>query len=47
MQARTTRDQRDEPLRAFVRTLARHAAGELFARELAARRQDRPEETLQ
>ena len=41
------RDRRDEPLRALVRTLARQAARELFARELAAQRQDRPEVTVQ
>jgi hypothetical protein len=29
------RDRRDEPLRVLVRTLARQAARELFARELA------------
>jgi hypothetical protein len=46
-QARTPRDHRDVSLRALVRTLARQAARELFARELAARRQDRPEVTLQ
>jgi len=46
-QARTTSNQRDEPLRAFVRTLARQAARELFARELAAQRSDRPEVTVQ
>ena len=34
----TLRDQRDEPLRALVRTLARQAARELFARELAMQR---------
>ena len=45
--ARTSRDYRDEPLRALVRTLARQAARELFARELAAQRQDRPEVTVQ
>ena len=42
-QGRTSCDHRDEPLRALVRTLARQAARELFARQLAARRQDRPE----
>jgi hypothetical protein len=46
-QARTPRNRRDEPLRVFVRTLARQAARELFARELAAQRRDRPEVTLQ
>jgi hypothetical protein len=46
-QARTARDRRDEPLRALVRTLARNAARELFARELAAQRPDRPEVTVQ
>jgi hypothetical protein len=45
--ARTSRDYRDEPLRALVRTLARQAARELFERELAAQRQDRPEVTAQ
>jgi hypothetical protein len=45
--ARTSRDYRDEPLRALVRTLARQAARELFARELAARRPDRHEATVQ
>ena len=44
---RPTRDHCDEPLRALVRTLARQAARELFARELAAQRQDRPEVTVQ
>jgi len=44
-QARTPRDDRDEPLRVLVRTLARQAARELVARELAARRTDRPEVT--
>ncbi len=42
-QAHTSHDGRDEPLRALVRTLARHAARELFARELRAQRSDRPE----
>ena len=32
------RDRRDEPLRVFVRTLARQAAREAFARELAMQR---------
>ncbi len=41
------RDHRDESLRVFVRTLARQAARELFARELATRRQERPEVTVQ
>jgi hypothetical protein len=41
------RDYRDEPLRVFVRTLARQAAREVFARELAARRQERAEVTVQ
>ena len=45
--ARTPRDRRDESLRALVRTLARQAARELFARELAMQRRDRPEVTLQ
>jgi hypothetical protein len=40
-------DRRDEPLRVLVRTLARQAARELFARELAMQRQDRPEVTVQ
>ena len=40
-------NRRDEPLRVFVRTLARQAAREVFARELAMRRQDRPEVTMQ
>ena len=39
--------RRDEPLRVFVRTLARQAARQVFARELAMRRQDRPEVTVQ
>jgi len=39
---RTSRDHCDEPLRALVRTLARQAAREHFARELAAQRPDRP-----
>jgi hypothetical protein len=46
-QPRTPRDRRDEPLRALVRTLARQVARELFARELVAQRQDRPEVTMQ
>ena len=41
------RDHRDEPLRVLVRALARQAARELFERELAAHRQDRPEVTVQ
>ena len=41
------RDHRDEPLRVLVRTLARQAAREVFARELATRRQERPEVTVQ
>jgi hypothetical protein len=45
--ARTSRYHRDEPLRALVRTLARQAARELFAREVAAQRPDRPEVTVQ
>jgi hypothetical protein len=45
--SRSSRDRRDEPLRALVRTLARQAARELFVRELAAQRQDRPEVTAQ
>jgi hypothetical protein len=44
---RGSSDHRDEPLRALVRTLARHAARELFARELAAQRPARPEVTVQ
>ena len=44
---RPTRDRCDEPLRALVRTLARQAARELFARELMAQQQDRPEVTVQ
>ena len=40
-------DRRDEPLRVFVRTLARQAAREVFAQELATRRQERPEVTVQ
>jgi hypothetical protein len=39
------RDHRDEPLRVFVRALARQTAREVFARELAMRRQKRPEVT--
>lgn len=46
-QPRTPRNDRDEPLRALVRTLARQAARELFARELAAQRPERPEVTVQ
>ena len=46
-QARTLHERRDEPLRALVRTLARQAARELFARELATQRRDRPEVTVQ
>lgn len=45
--AHITRDHCDEPLRALVRTLARQVARELFARELATQRQDRPEVTVQ
>jgi hypothetical protein len=45
--ARTSRDSHEEPLRALVRTLARQAARELFARELLAQREDRPEVTVQ
>lgn len=37
-QRRSLRNHRDESLRALVRTLARQAARELFARELAAQR---------
>jgi hypothetical protein len=40
-------DRRDEPVRVFVRTLARQAAREVFAQELATRRQERPEVTVQ
>lgn len=47
MRARRPPDYRDEPLRALVRALARQAARELFARELAAQRPDRPEVTMQ
>jgi hypothetical protein len=46
-QNRTSCDLRDEPLRALVRLLARQAARELFSRELAAQRSDRPEVTVQ
>ena len=46
-QPRSPRDHRNEPLRALVRTLARQAARELFARELAEQRQDRPEVRVQ
>ena len=46
-QARTPRVRRDEPLRVLVRTLARQAAREFFARELATQRQDRPEVSVQ
>ena len=45
--ARTSCAHCDEALRALVRTLARQAARELFARELMAQRQDRPEVTVQ
>jgi hypothetical protein len=41
------RDHRDEPLRVFVRTLARQAAREVFARELAMQRPSRREVTVQ
>jgi hypothetical protein len=41
------RDHRDEQLRVFVRTLARQAAREAFARELARQTKDRPEVTVQ
>jgi hypothetical protein len=47
MHPRPPREHPDEPLRAFGRTLARQAARELFARELAAQRQDRPEVMVQ
>jgi hypothetical protein len=44
----SSRDHRDEPLRALVRTLARQAAREFVARaRLAAQRSDRPEVTVQ
>jgi hypothetical protein len=43
----TSGDHLDEPLRALVPALARHAARELFAREPAMQRADRPEVTLQ
>ena len=46
-QPRTPRVRRDEPLRVLVRTLARQAAREFFARELATQRQDRPEVSVQ
>ena len=39
-------NRRDEPLRVFVHMLARQAAREVFARELALRRQERPEVTV-
>ena len=42
-----TRDHRDEPLRVLVRILARDAARELFAREMAMQRHDGPEVTPQ
>jgi hypothetical protein len=45
--ASTPREHRDEPLRALVRVLARQAARELFARDLAAQRSDGPEVTVQ
>jgi hypothetical protein len=41
------RGHRNVPLRALVRTLARQAARELFTRELATHRRDRPEVTVQ
>jgi hypothetical protein len=43
----SARGRCDEPLRMLVRTLARQAARELFARELMAHREDRPEVTVQ
>ena len=43
----TPRDHRDEPLRILVRTLARQAAREVFARELVAQQADRREVTVQ
>jgi len=46
-QGGTSRGHRDKPLRTLVRALARQAARELFARELAAQRSDRPEVTVQ
>ena len=46
-QPRTPRDRRDEPLRPLVRALGRQAARELFARELATQRPERPEVTVQ
>lgn len=46
-QPRTPRDHRDEPLSILVRTLARQAAREVFARELVAQRPDRPEVSVQ
>jgi hypothetical protein len=45
--ARASRGYCDEPLRALVRTLARQAAREFFARELADQRPARPEVTVQ
>jgi hypothetical protein len=45
--ARTSRHHCDELLRVLVRTLARQAARELFARELATQRPERPEVTVQ
>lgn len=47
VRARAPRDYRDEPLRALVRALARQAAREHFARELAVQRPGRPEVTVQ
>jgi hypothetical protein len=41
------RDHRDEALRVFVRTLARQAAREVFAREVAIQRRNRLEVTVQ
>ena len=46
-QARALRDHRDEPLRMLVRTLARQAAREVFAQELAMQQHDRPEVPVQ
>jgi hypothetical protein len=46
-QMRTPPDYRDEPLRTLVRVVAGQAARELFSRELAAQRSDRPEVTVQ
>jgi hypothetical protein len=45
--SRAHNELRHDPLRRLVRTLAQQAAREMFARELAAQRSDRPEVTLQ